>query len=647
MGWQWLSPGRLAAALVLLSVIGGGLVVVAGLVLPLPEPLPPARVHLVDRNGLDLGQPPEEDYTRLDAMPEPLVRAVLAAEDHLFYRHHGFNPGGIARAAWRNLQAGGIVEGGSTITQQLAKILFVGARRSLDRKLREAVFTVALESRLDKDEILELYLNHMYLGEGAYGMAEAAALYFCRPVDRLTLPEAAMLAGIIRSPENLSPRSHPQAALGARRRVLDRMAEVGFITPEEAAAAAQAPLGLCPESARRTSAAAGGYARQYALEEMARLLPAGRRPSGATVRLTVWTTIDIQLQRLAETLTRRDLTDAAGARVRLGDGEGEAQVALLALDPSTGAIRAMIGGHDYEATPFNRAVYARRQPGSAFKPFVYVTALALGWPPSATAASGRPMREALQVSDNAAALDWLETAGAAQVVSWAHRLGIESTLHTNPSLALGTAEVTPLELAGAYATLAGGGLRAEPHIIDRVVSGDGRCFYRHHSRPARVLDSRVAYLITDLLRSVLRPGGTAAGAGRLLGRPAAGKTGTSQSARDAWFVGYTPGLLALVWIGSDRGTDGPAGDGGSLAAPLWARFMQAALTGTPVRDFPRPPGAVTATICPLSGLRPAPGCPRRQEVFLAGTAPLSRCTGGHDTEGSRAGPQGPTGRLQY
>jgi len=641
----------LAVFLLLLLVVGVG-TVVSSLLTPFPTPRVREASVIVDAEGRLIGRIFTENRTLLDIseISPYLVDAVVAIEDERFYRHKGIDPQSLARALVANIRAGRVVEGGSTITQQLVKNLFLTPERTLSRKVREALLTIKLETLFTKREILEMYLNQIYLGHGAYGAEVAARIYFGKHAKDLTLAESALLAGIIRSPERLSPYKAPDKALARRKLVLDKMVELGMISPEQAAEAAREELRLAglDMGDRRTA-----YFQQFVLDELERIAPelVRRLPAGG---YRIETSLDLEMQEAAVRAFTEGLPpgrpDAAGVL--------QPQGALVAIDPRTGYIKAMVGGRDFEKSPLNRTL-ARRQPGSAFKPFVYAAVLEEGYPVTSRKRCepvsfgpekytptdfGRrdyhfrslTIREALRISDNVVAVRWLAEVGPERAVRQAREMGIESDLAPNLPLVLGASAVTPLEMAAAYAPLANLGFRVQPIALIRVTDDAGNVLIENRPRVERVLDERVSFLLTDVLKDVLRPGGTAAGLGPVVGRPAAGKTGTAEDGRgrtvNLWFVGYTPELVAAVYVGADRPAEGPplAGTGGSVAGPIWARFMAAALAGRPAVDFPRPAGIVELEVCRETGLLPNETCPTYTELFIEGTEPRRRCPVDHN-----------------
>ncbi len=645
---------RAAGLVLLLSFLAGvGGLVLLVMAVPLPDPDVPAATQVLDSQGRLVGELFIERRTplELEDFPRHLLDAVVAIEDERFYRHPGLDPVAVARAFVANLRAGRVVEGGSTISMQLVKNLYLTPERTYVRKAMEALLTLKLERKYSKEEILGLYLNQIYLGHGAFGMEAAARLYFGKSARRLDLAESALLAGIIRSPENLSPYNHPERARQRQRLVLARMAALGMISAEEAAAAAEQELRLAGIPADR----AAPYFISHVLATIRRDFPA-LAPEIFRGGFTIRTTLDLDMQQAAEAAVARRLLPGKPDQ----QGVLQPQVALVALDPANGHIRAMIGGRDYQETQLNRATQAQRQPGSAFKFFVYTAVVAQGYPatsfqtcepvsfPGASPGAAytprdfggtyhhRPMsvREAITVSDNVVAVRWTHLLGPHVVTEYARSMGIESPLHTNLSLALGTAEVTPLEMTAAVAVLANGGVRHQPVAVLDIRDARGNVIARSEPVARSVLDPRVAYVVTDLFRSTLWPGGTGAHLRATLAREAAAKTGTTADLKDAWFTGYTPDLVATVWVGWDHREESLPGTGGRVAGPIWAEFMRNALAGVPDRPFPRPPGVIELEVCAATGLLPNWSCPVRREVFVQGTEPRVRDRTWHWTPGA-------------
>ncbi|MFN3521896.1 MAG: transglycosylase domain-containing protein [Phenylobacterium sp.] len=546
-------------------------------------------IRFLDRAGQVIAArgPRYGERVRLADLPEHVPLAFLAAEDRRFYQHGPVELRAIVRAAMANWRAGEVVQGGSTLAQQLAKGLFLTPEQTLKRKLQEAVLAARLEGRLGKDGVLELYLNRIYFGANTYGIDGAARAYFGKPAASLTLGEAALLAALPKAPSRLAPTHNMAAALDRSRWVLGEMRRDGWITPAQEAAALAAPPRLSPEA--RQDVADFGYALDYATAEAVRL--AGPDAPDLQVRLS----LDPALQRQAAQLVRRMLEED-------GRAAGADQAALVALGPD-GGVRAMVGGTDYEETPFNRAVQARRQPGSAFKPFIYAAALEKGVRPTDVRVDG-PVRigawtprnygggyagpvtveTALARSINTVAVKLAREAGPEAVGALARRFGFTG-LPPRPDLsaALGAYEVSPLEMAGGFQVFQAGGGRIAPWIVEEIRTMDGRAVHvRPPTAPAPAYDRARAAQMVSMMKKVVTSG---TGVRAAFGRPAAGKTGTSQNWRDAWFVGFTPDYVAAVWVGADDDRPMDRVTGGDLPAEIWRRFMIAAHKDLPIRDF--------------------------------------------------------------
>ena len=588
-------------------------------------------------------------FVPLAQIPKALRDAVIATEDARFYSHYGVDPTGIARAVYQNFRRGRIVEGGSTITQQLAKVLFLTPDKSLQRKLKEAILAVELERRYSKDRILELYLNQIYFGHGAFGVEAAARTFFGKGVDALTVSESALLAGLPKAPSSYSPFEHPDAAKRRRAVVLGRMVETGVLKADLAKREAGVALAIVPPERRRTTG-------QYYLEYVQQLL---EHQFGADLvfkgGLHVYTTLSPTMQLKAEHALREGLRALESRRVaaaaKSAAGASPAAVerpegAILALEPQTGYIKAMVGGYDFFKSEFNRAVQARRQPGSAFKPFVYVAALESGLTPAsvlddspieyANGRSGKPwkpdnydrkfrgpitLQHALEESVNVVAVKLQEQVGIRRTIEVARRLGVESPLHENLSIALGTSDLTLLELTSAYGALANQGTWIRPTAIRYVLDAHNKLLEENAPNGKPVVSPEVAYVATYMMRGTIDRGtGVAA---KPLGRPAAAKTGTTNDYSNAWFVGYTPKLATGVWVGYDRPRSlGRDETGSRVAVPIWTAFMSQALAGTPVEDFPVPDRVVVAPV----DLTSAGTCARPvMMAFVAGTEPSAMC----------------------
>jgi penicillin-binding protein 1A len=569
-----------------------------------PDPLslrpkdPPPLIRILARDGSLLAERGGgDDYVPLDLLPRHVANAVIATEDQRFYEHHGVDPWGLLRAMIANVRSRRFVQGGSTLTQQLAKNLYLTSDRTFARKLEELALAIWLEARLSKSDILELYLNRVYLGSGAYGIDAAARRYFGKPARKLTLAESALIAGLLKAPSKYSPLTSPTAARARGRLVLGQMLRAGLITAEAEHAASAAMSRVA--QVKQAEANGAEYAVDYVLEQ----LPRSSHDAGPEI--IVETTLDSKLQALASRVVEQHLAAQ-------GDALRASEAAVVVLDPQ-GGIRALVGGRGYADSPFNRAVKAQRQPGSAFKPFVYLTALEGGFTPDSvvedlplTVAGWAPrndngeyqgamtLRTALSRSVNTVAVRLALKVGPARVAATARRLGIKSPLGKDASLALGTSEVSLLELTGAYNVLANGGREAEPYVLRRVFTHEGRILYvRKARRPRQLVAPAHVGAMNEMLNAAL-----ISGTGRraaLPRHPAAGKTGTSQSYRDAWFVGYTGHLTTGVWAGNDDGRAMNHVVGGSLPAEIWRTVMLAAHEG----KSPRPLAGTAVVGAPL------------------------------------------------
>jgi penicillin-binding protein 1A len=562
----------------------------------------------------------------LDDIAPDLQHAVVAVEDHRFYKHFGIDPIGTARALWRDARRGDRSEGGSTLTQQLARTLFLSNKRTLGRKAQEAVLALLLEEGLSKKQILELYLNRIYLSGGVYGMETMSRNLFGKPASAVTLPEAALLAGLIRAPSALSPWSNLDGAIERSHVVLQRMREERFITPEQERAASQARIRIRPFPG--ATEAHAGYAKEF-LRQQFRDRFGGDHPPDWQVK----TTFSPELQDAAERAVEEGLRRFGDARL---------QAALVAIDPGTGDIVAMVGGRDFRQSQFNRAWRSRRQPGSAFKPILYAVALSRGYSPVTVLqglssiepqgpnewaprnASGDDpdaltLRAALDESNNRAATLLQQRIGSRPVLRLASDVGLRD-LPDVPSLSLGTGLVTPLELTVAFAMFPNGGMAVRPRGITRVLDADGGVAYDNPAQADRVLSEDVAFQMVSMLEDVVDRG-TASPARTQYGVrfPAGGKTGTTDDFKDAWFVGFTSSLVAGVWVGLDQ----PApiarqGYGARYALPIWSEFMKAAARRRPAREFDPPSTLREEPLCKVTYLKPVEGCPTYTEYFKKG-----------------------------
>jgi penicillin-binding protein 1A len=602
---------------------------------------------VLDRGGVPLGR---LTYVRrvnvpLSRVPRHVRAAFIAVEDRRFYYHHGVDWRGAARALVRNISRGDVSEGFSTITMQVVRNAFVpqlAQQRTLRRKLIEIYLAHRLERSLTKQQILALYLNVIYLGNGAYGVEAASRDLFGKDVDQLTVTEGATLAALVRGPSVYSPRRHPDRALARRNLVLTVMAREHYLNDSLAVRLAGQPLRLSPGEWRARED------RSFAIDPVRAVVDSllGDEQQGD---LIVYTTLDARAQRAAERAVARQ----ADAIERISPrGRDTLQGAFIALDPRNGEIRALVGARRYVPGGYNRALAARRQPGSAFKPFVYAAALARGYTPAAVImdtpvaitardqvwrpvnfdgryAGPLTLRRALMRSANAATVRLGESVGERRVAALARRAGIRSPLRPVPALALGAGEVTPLELAAAYAPFANGGLGVSPSLVRRIETGDGTVLWRApRPKAERVLGEAEAFQLTSMLESVV-DGGTGRAVRDLGVRgPVAGKTGTTNDGTDVWFVGYTPTVVAAVWFGYDAPHPiAASASGGRLAAPAWASFY---LDGWLERDpshWDPPAGMVNRTIDAFNGDLANQWCPVTQrEWFRPGTEPTHTCT---------------------
>ena len=554
---------------------------------------PPNIAILADDGSLianrgDTGGP----AVRLIDLPPYLPKAFIAIEDRRFYSHVGVDPIGIGRAVLRDITGGGAVEGGSTLTQQLAKNLFLTQERTLSRKIQEAILALWLEREYSKDQILELYLNRVYFGAGAYGVEAASQRYFGKSARYVTLSEAALLAGLMKSPSKLSPTHNLAAANERAAQVIAAMADQGLITEAMAKMALANPAKLYHDK----TAGSINYAADYVMDALDDAVGAIDQD------IVVNTTIDPKMAAEAERALDDEL-DAKGAKFDVGEG------ALVALDPD-GAVKALVGGRNYAESQFNRAIAAKRQPGSSFKPFVYLAALERGLTPD-TIREDAPisvrgwnpenysreyfgpvtLTKALSLSLNTVAVRLGLEVGPKTVAAVAHRLGIASELDANATIALGTSAVTPLEMATAYAAFANGGIGVQPHVITRVRTANGKLLYlRRNASFGRVIDPRYEAMMNTMMQETLLTG--TARKAELPGWQAAGKTGTSQDWRDAWFVGYTSYLVTAVWLGNDDNSPTKKVSGGNLPVEVWSRFMREAHEGVPAAPLAGDSGMV-------------------------------------------------------
>jgi len=597
--------------------------------------LPPAysSIKVFDRDGRYVGRimPEVRYWTPIERIPVFLQKALVAVEDARFYEHSGVDVRGIARAMVKNVVKGRMAEGGSTITQQLIKNRYLTAEKTIDRKIKEGVMAVEFEQKYTKKQILEMYFNEIYYGNGAWGIAQAARIYFDKNPEELTDAESALLAGIPKNPGRYNPLGESEKVVLRRDIVLKRMVETNVITARyKEQLRAQQVTFMQP-----------GQAPEYLNHIKLKLIERFGKDIIETGGLDVATGMDLNLQKLAEKTLREGVRKIAP----------QLQGALVSLDAATGDLLAFVGGTDFSKSNYNRAMYARRQPGSSIKPLIYAAAIDKGITASSiwddapiTYSSGNnsswtPMnygkehygtltlRQALAYSNNVITVKLLDTVGIPYFTDFAGKTGLNLTSRNDLSLALGTEEVTLQELVQAYTPLANGGLRAEARSIIRIYT---------RSRHSAVIDPPIvtpaispatAYITTSMLKDVMTYGTAKSLKKFSQERPAAGKTGTTDEYRDAWFIGYTPQIVTGVWVGYDKPKPGGRGfTGGGIAAPIWERFMRPALAARPPFDFPQPETVLSVSIDPTTGLGAKSGCPeKREEFFAAGTQPESYC----------------------
>ncbi len=595
----------------------------------------------------------KRELVELAEIPQALKDAVIAVEDNHFYKHKGVDILGILRAFVANIRSKKISQGGSTITQQLAKNIFLTQERTYRRKIQEILIAILIERKLTKDEILERYFNKIYYGHGNYGVQTASLYYFDKSVKELTLAEMAMLAGIPSSPSRYSPITYPQRAIERQSFVLKRMEEEGFITHEQRIEAKKAFAIQIKEISKKKFAKIKTTINKapYFTEYVRQILEQDYGSNALyTAGLNVFTTLDLEMQNAATLALENGLNNLNQLKKK---GEPRIEGALLAIDPRTGYIKAMVGGSGFtQINQLNRAIYAKRQPGSAFKPFIYTTAIDQGFTPMTilddspktyTGANGAvwepsnyedkfcgnvTLRTALERSLNLATIKLLEQVGVRRVIECAHRMGINSRLQSDLSLALGTADVTPLEMTIAFGVFANQGIKVESIPIKCIKDNNQNLLEERTAREERVISPQTAYILTNLMEGVVRRGTARAAVGNRINRVVAGKTGTTNDYVDAWFIGFTPELVATVWIGYDKGrkTLGYGQAGGIVAAPIWADFIEKILPLLESTDFAVPTGVTFSIIDSTTGLLATKYCPYTKcEVFVENNSPTEHC----------------------
>ena len=593
---------------------------------------------------------PERERRQLisiEQVPEHLIRAILAAEDHRFFQHYGIDFRGILRALVTNLRHGAIRQGGSTLTQQLAKNYFLTPARTITRKLKEIILSIIMEFKYDKREILEIYLNEIYLGQkgsvAINGIGEASYFYFGKPVKHLTLSEAAIIAGLIKAPNHYSPYRDITRCRSRRDAVLQAMHRWEWITEAALQTTLKQPIKAVGFIVSDTKAP---YFIDYLTEQLNTLY----RPEDlSSLGLSVYTTLDTQVQRAAEKALTKGLTrlESSNAKLRREAPEEKLQGAIVVMQPKTGHILALVGGRNYSVSQFNRITQARRQPGSAFKPIVYLSSLSQFTPtsllsndPKSYTVNGElwqpqnfksvteytvSLKDALKKSYNLATVDLAMQTGLERIVDMAGRFHFSTPIKPYPSLALGAFEVIPIELARAYCVFAAEGVQPFPLSLKGVVDEHDKILEHQHLNIERLITPAEAFVMNNMLQSVVKEGTARSLQWRGVSWPVAGKTGTTNNFRDAWFVGYTPDILALVWVGFDN-ADPIEATGAAAALPIWADLMNAIPQYRSETDFKMPKGVEKILVCSVTGRPAVAGCPEPTEVyFLAGHTPEGHC----------------------
>ena len=598
-----------------------------------PLPSGYTSIKVFDREGRFVGRIPAEGryWVSIDRIPAFLQKAVIAIEDSRFYEHSGIDIRGIARALVKDVMKGKMAEGGSTITQQLIKNKLLTGEKTIDRKLKEAQLAMEYERKYTKRQILEMYFNEIYFGNGAWGIVQAARLYFDKTPQELTEAECALLAGVPKAPARYNPLGKPSQVKGRRDLVLRRMAELKMITqPQKQRLTAQS-----------IAVAKHGQAPYYLAHIRNKLIERYGSKIIEQGGLEVITAMDLNIQQLAEQALSEGVKRISP----------ELQGALLCLDPTTGDVLAAVGGVDFIQSPYNRAFFAKRQPGSAIKPLIYAAALEKGftagsmwndtpvaydrgnhsiWQPrnyEGKSYGELTLRQALAYSDNVIAVKLLEAVGVPYFVDFAGNMGLSMHAGNGLSLALGTEEVTLNDLVSAYASFANGGMQPKSRTIIRIHERNRNAWTENPPSLTPVLSPATAFITTQMLKDVMTYGTAKSLEKFSRERPSAGKTGTTDDYRDAWFIGYTPQMITGVWVGYDKPRPGGKGfTGGAISAPIWGRFMRSVLTAKPAVDFPKPDTVVSLSIDPATGYLAIPDCPvQREELYIQGTEPTEYC----------------------
>ncbi|MGG1553951.1 transglycosylase domain-containing protein [Paenibacillus ferrarius] len=638
-------------SILMLIALAGLLVYLRSQTLPVTKMMQTSQMYDVHGELIDTfysGQ--NRQVVPLNDISPYLIHATLSVEDQHFYEHFGVDLKAVARAAIVNVQAMAKVQGAGTITQQLARNLYLNHDRTWTRKMKETMYAIQMEMQMSKDDILADYLNQIYYGHSTYGIETASQLFFGKHAKDLTLAESALIAGVPKGPRYYSPYYDMQNALDRQKVVLQLMVNSGYITQSAADAAAKEKLNILPLAKKKPSAAPyfRDYVRTIATETLG--ISEEQFDEGG---IRIYTTLDKNAQHIAEEAVTKQLAD-----------KPELQAALVAVDPRSGEIKAMVGGRDYTENQFNRALSNKRQPGSSFKPFVYMVALQNGFTPATLVKSeptvftyddGRQqytprnfndqypnanidMRQAISKSDNIYAVHTVLAVGPDKVIDLARKLGVVSPMKPLPSLALGAFPVSPLEMASAFGAIANQGTHRDPIAILRIEDAGGKVLYEARPKEEQVIPPAVAYVMTNLMESVFEEGGTGSRVASTIKRPIAGKTGTTDT--DAWMVGFTPELATAVWVGYDKDRDISATES-HLASPIFADFTEQTLEAIPPKLFPIPEGVTNVYIDPVSGKLSNEDCPNAQlESFITGTEPTTYCTG---KPASKAGDTPPKG----
>lgn len=568
--------------------------------------IPDETTKIFSADGIVLADLHEEEnrvWIPIEKISPNLKQTVIAIEDTDFYKHHGINIKGIFRASIRNVIAGGMAEGASTITQQLARNLFLTKRKKMERKIAEAILAIQIERKYTKTEILELYLNQVYWGHNAYGIESASQLYFGKSSFNLSIAESAMLVGLLKGPELFSPFNNLTLAKSRQRTVLKRMKDLNLIDQQTMQRAYEEQLAFAPRKTHRFKAP---YFTSYILEQLKAMYGENEL---YTSGMKVYTTLNYELQKVAEETVQHWIAEGNKTYYLKGEAVPNlnyAQAALLSIETRTGYIRAMQGGADFNASQFNRCVQSHRQPGSAFKPIVYLAALEKGFTPNSivddspvtfgdyspinytkTYKGPISLRKALEQSLNIVAVKLTNIVGPQYVVNLAHRLGIKSPMQPVLSLPLGANEVTIMELTSVYSVLANGGIRIEPTGILSIEDRNGVVLYKHRIKEERVADEKYVNALVDMMKGVVDNG---TGKAAKMPRPIAGKTGTTSDYKDAWFIGFVPQLVTACWVGNDNNTSMNGVTGGFIPANMWRDYMKVALKNIPHEDFSTPTG---------------------------------------------------------